>query len=54
MLGFKAARVRLFLAVPCLVMVLSPMLWAQLYTGTVTGVVSDPSGAVVPAHKSNW
>ena len=51
MLGFKATRVRLFLAVPCLVMLLSPMLWAQLYTGTVTGVVSDPSGAVVPGAQ---
>jgi hypothetical protein len=27
------------------------VLWAQLYTGTVTGVVTDPSGAVVPAAQ---
>jgi hypothetical protein len=27
------------------------VLWAQLYTGTVTGVVTDPSGAVVPGAR---
>jgi hypothetical protein len=32
-------------------MLLSPVLWAQLYTGTVTGVVTDPSGAVVPGAQ---
>ena len=25
--------------------------WAQLYTGTVTGTVTDPSGAVVPGTR---
>lgn len=47
----KVLRVRLVLAVPCLLILLSPLLRAQLYTGTVTGVVSDPSGAVVPAAQ---
>jgi hypothetical protein len=32
-------------------MLVCPLLWAQLYTGTVTGVVSDPSGAVVPGAQ---
>lgn len=40
-----------WLAVPCLMTLITPMLWAQLYTGTVTGIITDPSGAVVPgAH----
>jgi hypothetical protein len=51
MIVSKVMRVRLVLAVPCLVMLLSPMLWAQLYSGTVTGVISDPSGAVVPSAQ---
>jgi hypothetical protein len=29
----------------------TPLLWAQLYTGSVTGVVTDPSGAPIPAAK---
>ncbi len=51
MMGFNALRVRLVLAVPCLVMLLCPLLRAQLYTGTVTGLVSDPTGAVVPGAQ---
>jgi hypothetical protein len=43
----KVRRIRLVLAVHCLVMSLSPLLWAQLYTGTVTGAVTDASGAIV-------
>jgi Carboxypeptidase regulatory-like domain/TonB dependent receptor len=30
---------------------LSPVLRAQLYTGSVTGLVTDPSGALVPSAK---
>jgi len=51
MTAFKGVRFSLVLAIPCLMILLSPMLWAQLYTGTVTGVVSDPSGAVVPGAQ---
>ncbi len=40
---FAARAIRIFV----LVMML-PIVWAQLYTGTLTGVVADPSSAVVP------
>jgi hypothetical protein len=46
--GAAAMRV---LFVLILVFFLSPNAQAQLYTGSVTGVVSDPSGAVVPSAK---
>jgi len=39
------------LAIPCLFLLLCPALWAQLYTGTVTGLVADPTGAVVPGAQ---
>ena len=42
----KVMTFRLVLA-HFLVISLSPLLWAQLYTGTVTGVVTDASGAIV-------
>jgi hypothetical protein len=51
MTGRKAKMMRLVMAVPSLVILLSSMVWAQLYTGTVTGLVSDPSGAVVPGAQ---
>ena len=51
MTALKGVRFSLVLALPWLIILLSPMLWAQLYTGTVTGVVSDPSGAVVPGAQ---
>lgn len=34
-----------------LLLLCTPLIWAQLYTGTVTGVVSDPSGASIPLAK---
>ena len=46
MVGSKVMRLRLVLT-HFLVVSLSPLLWAQLYTGTVTGVVTDSSGAIV-------
>jgi hypothetical protein len=48
MKGLKAPWRMLFLAIPCLMILLTSAMWAQLYTGTVTGVITDPSGAVVP------
>jgi len=51
MMRFKVKGAMLVLAVPFLVVLLSPTLWAQLYSGTVTGVISDPSGAVVPGAQ---
>ncbi len=47
----KPTQWRLSLIVGCLFLVVCPALWAQLYTGTVTGVVSDPSGAVIPSAQ---
>jgi hypothetical protein len=46
MVGSKVTCLRLILTY-FLVVSFSPFLWAQLYTGTVTGVVTDSSGAVV-------
>jgi hypothetical protein len=46
--GAAAMRV---LFVLILVFFLSPNACAQLYTGSVTGVVTDPSGATVPTAK---
>jgi len=51
MIGPRIRRSGLTLAIPCLFFLLSPALWAQLYTGTVTGLVTDPSGAVVPGAQ---
>ena len=39
---------QLRILVPCLFILLSSAVWAQLYTSTVSGLVTDPSGAVVP------
>jgi hypothetical protein len=46
--GAAAMRV---LFVLILVFFLSPHAQAQLYTGSVSGVVTDPSGAAVPSAK---
>jgi len=35
----------------CLVGFFSAPAWAQLFTGSITGVVTDPTGAVVPGAK---
>ncbi len=45
-----SAVCRLGLAVALLCLIASPAM-AQLYSGTLTGVVTDPSGALVPAAK---
>ena len=42
-----AIILRLSLAIAVLCLMANPA-WAQLYSGTLTGVVTDPSGAVVP------
>ena len=51
MMGLKLRRGWLVLAIPCFLILLCPVLWAQLYTGTVTGLVTDPSGAIVPGAQ---
>lgn len=44
-------QTRMVRTLVCLAVLLSTVAWAQLYTGTVTGVVADPTSAVVPnAH----
>lgn len=43
-----ARRFRLLIILACLAMLVPALAWAQLYTGSVTGVVTDPSGAIVP------
>jgi hypothetical protein len=45
----KVRNIRLDRIVLCLlVLSLSTAVWAQLYTSTVTGVITDPTGAVIP------
>jgi hypothetical protein len=46
----KALRAlwKMLLVVPCLTILFTPALRAQLYSGRVTGVVTDQTGAVVP------
>ena len=42
------SRLRLFLLVLCLSLLVCSDTWAQNVTGAVTGVVTDPTGAVLP------
>jgi Carboxypeptidase regulatory-like domain len=42
---------RLIIRVVCLAVALSPLAWAQGDRGTITGTVTDQSGAVVPEAK---
>ena len=51
MTGRKATMIRRVMVVAGLLILLSSTVWAQLYTGTVTGLISDPSGAVVPGAQ---
>jgi hypothetical protein len=46
-----SARCRALLLLLLALALLSPMMQAQLYTGSITGVVTDPSGSSVPGAK---
>ena len=48
MRGLKVSWGTLLVTVPCLMILVTSLLRAQLYSGSVTGVVTDQSGAVVP------
>ena len=48
MRGLKVSWGTLLVTVPCLMILVTSVLRAQLYSGSVTGVVTDQSGAVVP------
>jgi hypothetical protein len=48
-LSIPATRLAILLV--CVLTLLVPCAWTQLYTGSITGVVSDPSAAVVPEAK---
>jgi hypothetical protein len=48
---FRAATGRSGWIAICLLVLLSTAAWAQLYSGSVTGVITDPSGAVVPTAQ---
>ena len=37
-----------FVLLCCMIALAVPCAWAQIYSGSMTGVVTDPSGAVVP------
>lgn len=49
--GTGRAWLRAALLLTCLVLFTSSGAWAQIYTGSLTGVVTDPTGAVVPGAK---
>ncbi len=44
-------RVILSLALLFVVTAVSGSLWAQVYSGSLTGIITDPSGAVIPGAK---
>ncbi len=47
--GLKFLKISTILV--CLIVCMSGTAWSQVYTGSLTGVVKDPSGAVVPGAE---
>ncbi len=50
---FASIKVNCGLAILLLVNCLAGVTWAQSYTGSITGAVTDPSGAVIPNAQVN-
>jgi hypothetical protein len=45
---FSSSKARCGLTILCFLVSFSTLTWAQGYTGSITGTVTDPSGAVIP------